>query len=123
MPKLWMDWVCNIYLILMSVSRELLRRDGEAEGVTSELRLTERGRQVWDKGRRDGEEYMRQIYVREGYKARGARVQDTVPGRQDRERFLEQADQELGELSAEDDNIYTLSFNNACLAGYPPQDA
>lgn len=85
--------------------------------------LTANERVVWDKGWQDGVEYMRQIYVQNGYSARNIRVSGCLPSEQERHTFWEQAEVRLGPFTDKENEIYDVAFNNACLGGYPPRDA
>lgn len=107
----------------MATNREMFRVNNDSEDIVGSVNLNERERKVWDKGWADGQEYMRQIHVRNGYAARGMRVPGTFPSELEREKFLEHADSDLDPYSEKEDEICIEAFNNACLAGHPILDS
>lgn len=107
----------------MTTNKEFLWGKSDTEDIVDGVNLNERQRTVWDKGWADGQEYMRQMHVQNGYAARGLRVPGMFPSAQERESFLEQADLGQDPYSEEEDEIYMKAFTNACLAGYPESNA
>lgn len=108
----------------MATNRDMFKNNpDDISPLVESINLTEREKKVWDKGWVDGQEYMRQIHVQNGYAARGIRVPSSFPGSIERGKFLELADSGSGPFSPEEDEIYIEAFTNACLAGYPILDS
>lgn len=91
--------------------------DGHIDGAV-ELH-SDREQAIWDRAQADAQEFLRGVSVRQGYAARGVRLQGLEPTLDEITVFFRKAKIAMGPFTIPEADLYSQAFYLSCQTGYP----